>query len=95
MISIPNVTVVIPETTVSGVTAGVLCGGIQVGTVTFSMTVVGTVVTPAATLNTVTKVVTLTQPTISLDGSSLYVEGIGSIPLPPMTVDLPQITISY
>jgi len=95
LITIPNVTVDIPPTSVTGVSAGIVCRGVQIGSVTFSMTIGGTGSTQSATLDTVTKVLTLTQSSLTLANSSIDISGVGSFPLPPITVTLPTVTLKF
>ena len=94
-ITVPNVTVQIPAGTAAAGSLNVSCFGTSLGTVDISLTIAGTVSAQAAVLDTATREISLTDASLTLDGATVDIPGIGSVPLPPFDVTLGSISIGY
>lgn len=95
VISVPNVAVEIPAGTAAAGQVSISCLGTSLGSVDISLTIAGTVTATDAVLNTATQQLSLAGATIVLDGATVEIPGVGSVPLPPFEVDLGSIQIDY
>ncbi len=93
-ITVPSVEVVIPSGTAAAGSLNISCFGTSLGTVDIALTIAGTATTGAAVLNMVTGELSLVDATIQLDGATVEIPGVGSIPLPPFDVSLGDIQIN-
>ncbi|MEZ5239658.1 MAG: hypothetical protein R2716_12185 [Microthrixaceae bacterium] len=97
VVTVPNVSVRIPDLRVPLSTVTLRCGLLALP-VQVDLIVPSTVKVRAATLDLDVRTVTLTNPSLTLDGAGLGIPGLGDlvIPLPPIVdVPLPTTAIAF
>ena len=95
-VTLSGVTVNVPDATLAAGTFDVGCFGVTLATLTVQLSLVGTAEIGTATVDTVNRTVTLTDSTLDLVGSSIVLGGgLGTVPLPPISVPIPSFTISF
>jgi hypothetical protein len=94
-VSVPNVVVKIPATKVGLPALGLQCGPIVV-TTNVNLVIPATVKLQAAVINFNTRVLTLSDPSFTINGVGLELPGLGGlvIPLPPITIPLSSIHVN-
>lgn len=97
VVTVPNVTVRIPQLRVPLSTLTVSCLGLTIP-IQVDLIVPSTVNIQAATLDLNARTITLSNPSFTIDGAGLGILGLGDliIPLPPIvTVPLPTAAIAF
>ncbi|MFM7068311.1 MAG: hypothetical protein ACKOYM_02520 [Actinomycetes bacterium] len=94
-ITVSGATVTVPDSTLAAGNFGIGCFGTTFVTLTAQLNLVGTAEIGTATIDTVSKTVTLSDSTLTLTGSTISLNGgFGDIPLPPIDIPIPSFTIN-
>lgn len=96
-VTIPHASVVLPRSTISAGSLSLSCDGHHIGTVGLAIEFEGSASAGTARLDTVTRTVTVTDPTLSITDGSVTFGGAGSgaapVPLDPFEVTVPTFRV--